>query len=277
MIRLASRYFVPVALNLYQIRAAKTPAGEFFRKVQAQRPAQYQGIYLVSPEGKVLASQGKQPEGKSWTRDLEDTLRAGLTAFGAVSRRDALPADPHPHRGYGLRSDDSIIFAVSLRPMRQGLDRRGMGSVTLDRVELTAAQVERLTVGNLRPGDTWNVPASVMRQFYPLLAPSSDKAGLPRLKEVTEATLTVRVERVERGIATLHCVGKLAGSHVGEFDNNVGKRSRGEVTLAGVGECDARSGRLLSLTLVSDGTYRHFPPYDQPERFGGSATWRRRR
>ena len=41
---------MPVALNLYEIKKAKGPGGDFFRAVQKQRPGQYQGLYLVDPE-----------------------------------------------------------------------------------------------------------------------------------------------------------------------------------------------------------------------------------
>ncbi len=56
VIRFISQTCVPVALNLYEIRKAKGPGGDFFRNVQKQRPAQYQGLYLVAADGKVLAS-----------------------------------------------------------------------------------------------------------------------------------------------------------------------------------------------------------------------------
>ena len=55
MIRFIATNTVPVALNLYVIRRQKDGAGDFFRAVQKQRPAQYQGLYLVTPGGKVLA------------------------------------------------------------------------------------------------------------------------------------------------------------------------------------------------------------------------------
>jgi hypothetical protein len=35
------------------------------------------------------------------------------------------------------------------------------------------------------------------------------------------------------------------------------------------------SGRLLSLTLVFDGRFRNYPPYDAPARFGAVVEWAR--
>ena len=46
---------MPVALNLYKIREARGEGGDFFRSVYKQKP-QYQGLWVVSPDGKALAS-----------------------------------------------------------------------------------------------------------------------------------------------------------------------------------------------------------------------------
>ncbi len=277
VIKTISLNCVPVALNLYKIRDDKTEAGDFFRKVQEQRPDQYQGIFVVTPEGKVLANQAKQPEMKDWTRDLLDVLDDGLRAFGKVKPRKVAWVDPQPFRGVGVRDDGSIVLAVSTRTMLNGTNPNGFGPAVLDRVELPADLVESLTVANSPRGTTWQVPPATMKQFYVMLTAISDKSTLPRPKEITEATLKGRVERVRDGIAYLSFEGTLAGEHVGEFDPYKGKKSRSELKLTGVGTCDARRGKLLSLTLIGDGQFRNFPPYDSPERFGAVAEWVSRR
>ncbi len=50
MIRQVTSDLVPVAVNLYKVRAAKDASGELFRSIQRQKD-QYQGIWIVSPEG----------------------------------------------------------------------------------------------------------------------------------------------------------------------------------------------------------------------------------
>lgn len=59
VIRRISRYLVPVALNLFEVRKAKGAAGAFFREIQKQRPDHYQGMFVVHPGGKVLASNDR--------------------------------------------------------------------------------------------------------------------------------------------------------------------------------------------------------------------------
>src|SRR2546422_7316990 len=100
-----SRNCVPVALNLYEIRKAQGPSGDFFRAVQKQRPAQYQGLYLVAPDGKVLASHQNFKSDKTWAKELLADLEPGLKAFGQVRPRDFRRGDPTPRRGSGLLPD----------------------------------------------------------------------------------------------------------------------------------------------------------------------------
>jgi hypothetical protein len=53
-----------------------------------------------------------------------------------------------------------------------------------------------------------------------------------------------------------------------------GKRcSSAAKLLGGVGTLDVKSGRLRSLTLVFDGRFRDYAPYDAPARFGAVVEW----
>ena len=115
MIRLIAKNVVPVSVNLYEIRKAKGRGGDFFRGVQKQRPAQYQGLYLVTAEGKVLASHQNFKSHKTWTKELIADLEPGLKAFGAVEEREIEPTDPLPERGVGVRKGGGACLAVFLR------------------------------------------------------------------------------------------------------------------------------------------------------------------
>jgi hypothetical protein len=65
--------FVPVAVNLYKVRQAKDAGGELFRSVRRQKD-QYQGIWIVSPAGKVLAGHHEFQSRETWTKEVLDTL-----------------------------------------------------------------------------------------------------------------------------------------------------------------------------------------------------------
>jgi hypothetical protein len=278
VIRLVAASFVPVALNLYKVRAAKDDAGKFFRAVQKQRPAQYQGVYIVSPAGKVLSSQGSEPaKPKSWTKDLLDVSNAGLKAFGKVAPRKVKVPNPLPFRGAGVRPDGSVSLAVYLRTMLLGMNRAGFGGVAIDTIPLSAKEFAALAPKKLKAGATWDVPVAVGRRLSRLLSPSSDQSGLARPEEVTAVTLTGKVESIKKGIAYLTYEGSIKGTHSYPFEPHKGKKTRGKAALEGVGACDVKTGRLLSFTLLGECAYRHFPPGDYWMKFRAVVEWQRKR
>src|SRR5581483_3623782 len=107
-----------VALNLFKIRPDKGEAGDFFRVVQKQKP-NYQGLWVVSPEGKVLSahqdmSSTADPRGK-WAKTALADLEAGLKAFGPVTPRRIEKFPSLPYRGVGTQSDGRVTLAVTDR------------------------------------------------------------------------------------------------------------------------------------------------------------------
>jgi hypothetical protein len=265
---------VPVALNLYEIRKAKGSAGEFYQKVAKQTPSQYQGLYVVNADAKVLARRGAQPKQGSWARDTLAMLDEGIEAFGEVTPRKFRLVDPRPFRGVGVRDDGSIVLAVYTRPMVLGLDKRGLGQPAIDSIVLTKNERTSLTLSEADTDSAWQLPAQVARAFHRVLSPTSDANNLARRDEVTKAAIKGSVDRVRNGIAFLSFTGQIAGEHVWEFDPHKGKKIRAEVKLRGVGTAEAKSGKLLSITLVGDGTYRHHAPYDDPSKYGAVVEWR---
>ena len=61
--------FVPVALNLYEIREAQDAGGELFRHIRRQKP-QYQGIWIVAPDGQVLAAHHDVQDRAQWPQEV---------------------------------------------------------------------------------------------------------------------------------------------------------------------------------------------------------------
>ena len=95
VIRRVTTEFVPVAVNLYKVRHAKDAGGELFRSVQRQKD-QYQGIWIISPQGKVLAGHHDIKSHETWSQEVLDTLDVSLKAFGPVSPRQVKPTNPLP-------------------------------------------------------------------------------------------------------------------------------------------------------------------------------------
>jgi hypothetical protein len=261
---------VPAALNLYVIRQQKDAAGDFFRGVQKQRPAQYQGLYLVAPDGKVLAGHQNFKSEKTWPQEVLADLRPGMKAFPAVKPRDARRTDPLPQRGLGAQSDGSVTLAIYLRYSIKGVPLREVPNPTIDSVLLTAKELATLAPSQPLSGSHWEIPAAVARRFSRVLGPG-DEDSMPRPREVTSLNLTGRVLTVERGVARLAYEGSLAGFHM----NQAKKRTHGDARLTGAGRFDVKTGRLLSLVWVLEGVYRGPPPYDQPAPYSGVVEWTR--
>ena len=275
VIKAISRQCVPVAINREQISQEKSAAGDLYRDIKKQRPNQYQGIYVVDPKGKVLANQAEPPKDeKLWAKDLRDRIDAGVTAYGEVTRRPTRKFTALDDRGRGTRSDGGAVLAVAIRVMHRGLDKRGIDGLTLDSVVLTSEQMSAFGVAKAKTGMTWKVPATDAQNLHKVLSPNSDPNTLARADEVTLAKLEGKVERVSRGIAYLRFSGRISGTHVWIFPPNKGKEIHGDVSLDGVGTCDAVTGKLRSIILVGMGEYRHHPPYDQIVKYGAVVEWK---
>lgn len=271
-----------MALNLYKIREDKGEAGELFRSVYRQKP-QYQGLWIVSPEGKALSSHQGSGKPAEWTKKVLTDLQAGLDAFGPVQPRRAAVASAYqaalPYRGAGVQPDGKVTLAVYHKyVIVQDLERDppdgALGEISFDSIPLSAVEWSALSPPNPRPGDTWRVPEAVARKFYPVLSVSSVLFRDP--KEVTALRLSGKVQAVQNGIAALSYEGELAGTHHGTADEGkAGNKISSEAkVLGGVGRYDVKTRRLVSLTFVWDGRSRNWAPYDDPAtRFGAVVEW----
>jgi len=274
---------VPVALNLYTVRQDQGEAGDFFRSVQKQKP-NYQGLWVVSPEGKVLAAHQDMknmadPRGK-WTKSALADLETGLEAFGPVKPRRVEKVQSLPHRGVGAQRDGRVTLAVTdrwvfVKDLSRDPPRDALGATVLDSITLTSEEWKGLAPADAKAGTKWEVPEATARKFYPLLSTADTTFRDP--KEVTSVRLAGRVEKVEDGVAHLSYEGEIAATHAGTKDEGkAGKEcSSSAKLLGGVGAFDVKSGKMLSLTLVFDGRFRNYAPYDSPARFGAVVEWAR--
>jgi hypothetical protein len=262
---------VPVALNLYEIRKAKGKAGNFFRGVQKQRQAQYQGLYLVRADGKVLASHQNFKSDKTWPQEVLADLRPGLTAFGPIKPREFRRADPLPQRGVGTLKDGGVCLGVYLRYAVKGIPLRELPNPTIDSLVLTAEEWPALAPPAAREGQGWTVTEKVGRKFGRILGPG-DENSMPRPHEVKSVRFVGKVTSVSGGIAFLTYEGQIAGAHNTQSNRGL---CYGDAKLTGVGRYDIKAGRMASLVLVFDGVFRNVKPYDQPARYSGVVEWRR--
>jgi hypothetical protein len=217
------------------------------------------------------------PRGK-WARTALADLEAGLKAFGPGTSRRVEKFQSLPHRGVGTQPDGRVTLAVTdrwvfVKDLSRDPPRDALGATVLDSITLTADQWKGLAPADAKPGSAWPVPEATARQFFPLL--STGDTTFRDAREVTAVRLAGRVEKVEGGVAYLAYEGEIAATHVGTKDEGKeGKEcSSAAKLLGGVGVYDLASGRLLALTLVFDGRFRNYAPYDAPARFGAVVEW----
>jgi hypothetical protein len=266
VIRLISENFVPVALNLYVIREDKGAAGEFFRKAQQQMPEQYQGLYLCSPEGKLLVKKTLWSKGgNSWSDSVLQGLNEGLQTFGPVKPRQG-HSDYLARRGCGLNADGRAILSVSTKLLfvpqlpadLADLNSSAISATGHDRIILSAAELATLVpsqVSEANEGLKWAISEATARKFFPVLDNWDKRFREP--SEVTAVHLAGKLRSVRQGIAYLNFEGNIAGTHIWPQEAGpalAGKSLRSEMKLlAGVGAYEVKAGKLLSLTLVFEG------------------------
>jgi len=289
VIRRVTSAFVPIAVNLYKVRSAKDGSGELFRSIQRQKD-QYQGIWIVSPEGKVLAGHHDLEDHKRWADEVLETAEAGLTKFGPVKPRKVEPTDPLPFRGRGVQKDGSVCLEVYCRQMLGGgrssapdgvpTSRlwlwdgalRPDGPIVIDSLTLAAKDRAALAPPKTEPGTTWTVPGAVARQFCRVLIPSSDQSAMPRPSAAKSARLTGTLETVEGGRARIRLAGKWEAVHLQEGDAK--RPLRGLATAEGVAIYDIEKREMQSLLLVFRGIYGR--PGDEAVNSAGAVVkWRR--
>lgn len=271
MIRLISSNFVPVAANLYEIRKEKGEAGDFFRNVQKQRPAQYQGLYVVSAEGIVLSSHQAFKSDKTWPAEVTASLQEGIKAFGAITPRQVERADPSPHRGIGVQPDEAVTLAIYARVSIKGIPLREVPDPTIDSLTLTPTEFTAFNPRAGRVGSQWTIPEELAKKFSRVLGPR-DEDSMPRPNEVTSVEFAGKVLLVEGDLAYLGFQGTIAGNH----KTQAKKTTQSTAKLVGAGVFDLKTSELRSMTWVFDGTFRGPVPYDQPHNYHAVAEWHRK-
>jgi hypothetical protein len=262
---------VPVAVNLYKVRKDSGTAGELFRSAQRQKD-QYQGLWILSPDGKVLSAHHgfKSDERKERSREVLSVLDAGLHQFGNVSPRNVSPQNPLPYRGTGTRPDGSADFALQARCMHEG---KPDGPVVIDTLSVSAAELAAFVPESLELGKSWDLPDSLARKLGRVLSPSSDQSTMPLPDDAKTARLTATINDLSAGQITLRLAGKWDVVHMAEGD--LARPIRADAEAEGFAIIDTDKHCLKDLLLVFNGTYRHAPPYDSPRETGAVAEWRR--
>jgi hypothetical protein len=265
-----TRNFVPVAANLYKIREAKDEAGDFFRAARRQKDY-YQGIWIIAPDGKVLAAHQAPKNNKTWTDEVLATIDTALDKAGALSARRVEPKDVLPYWGKGVEADGTVTLACHMRYFLQG---KAHGNGAIDMATFPAKEWQEFAPPEPTRGKTWQLSGKVASEFSRCLSIVSDQSTMPRPDEVTEVEIDGSVERVKNGIATIRYTGRIAALHTHTFNKNYVTRSRAK--LLGTGSFDVEAKEMVSLLWIFEGVNRNVqPPSKDESPFAAVVEWRR--
>ena len=266
VIRTISSNFVPVFVNLVKIRT-DPDTKDWFRLIGSQYD-QYQGIWVVSSEGKVLHSDRRWRSRAANATNLEfnnmvkqdmlEIAQASLKTFGPVQPRQVKPQEPLPYRGIGVRPDGNVDLAIYRRKVSPPSHRdfKADGPGMRDTLPLNKEEWAALTPPKPAAGTEWVIPEAIAKKMVRPLCINSlgSPASMPGPEDAKVAQLTARVEAVEDGQARIRLTGAFEANKV--LKNEPGLSYRGAATATGIAVYDLNQKTMSSLLLVYHGTYQ---------------------
>jgi hypothetical protein len=280
VVQRVSANFVPTHFNNNDpTRAPNDPSAVLWKAILRQKDLQGQGVWVVAPDGTVLAGMSAEIDGHPSDRTgngpgapwrvnpkfadaVVEMLDQALRKFGPVTPRTQ-KAQPLPYRGAGVKPDGGVRLVVYNRA----------DSGLAFSVPLTRDEWRTLTPPKAAVGERWALPESVARAFAPVLSPHADTRFRPRPGDLQFAELKAEVEALDRQQARV----RLTGRWRADWKHDGNEHSVGEATAEGVAVYDVTTKAMRSLLLVFDGTYSYTTRADQKHRPQPSAAvvrWR---
>jgi hypothetical protein len=253
VVRRVSASFVPAAVD------RKALGQDRLRSLQRQKP-QYHGIWIVSPEGKVLAGHA-EPKAK----EIVEMLETALQAFGPVAPRQVGSVELHPRRGSGVHPDGSVSLALHSRLMHKGARD---GPVVFDSLTLGTQELAMLAPPRGAVGEKWVVPDDLARKLCRIVSPVSDRDYLPLPEHAKVAELEAEVVSIAGGAAAVRLAGRWETEHLTSDKKQIRASASGE----GLAIFDMRQKTMRSFLLVTTGLFVDTPP-SKPRETGAVLEW----
>lgn len=280
VVQRVSTNFVPTLLNTDDpTRAADAPSSVVWKAVLKQKPLQGQGVWVVAPDGKVIAGMSAEVDGRPsdkvgngpgapWRANpkfadaVVEMLDESLKTFGPVTPRNA-KAEPLPYRGAGVKPDGGVRLVAYNRA-----DHGLAFSVTL-----TADHWRSFVPPVPAAGERWTLPESVAREFAPVLSPLADTRFRPRPGNLKSAELTAEVESLDGEQAQI----RLNGRWHADWQHDGDEHSACTATAEGIAVYDLSRKTVRSLLVIVEGTYDYTTTggYKRPPlKFAAVVRWR---
>jgi hypothetical protein len=217
-----------------------------------------QGLWVVTPEGKVLAHHyhrntpglSYRDNAGKWVDDTVAMLEKAVRAAGKLPPRAVRAANPFPDRGVGLTQDGGARLAVSVIGQLRGKQE---GAPAVDSVLLTKDEWAAFAPPDGKA--EWTLPEAVGQKFAPALSHLTDSILAPRPADVTTVEVAATVVRRADGLVVVRYTGAWRSRHL--RDGNEKFPITAEATGRGVGVYDPDAKAMRSLVWVLNGKYRN--------------------
>src|SRR5262249_49850796 len=242
---------------------------DWFRSVGRQKD-QYQGVWIVSPDDKVLVGADY---GYTDAPKLLADMDAALNAFGPVEPRKARRQEPFPFRGVGVRLDGSVDLALYRCYLHQG---KPDGPHLRDTLPLTKEEWAALMPPKLVAGAEWVIAENVAKKMVRPFCLNTLGGDMPGPEDAKMARLAAKVEAVEDGRAQIRLTGTFEAVKLMKEKN---LSFRATATAAGIAEFDVKEKTPTSVLLVFQGADQQGarPETQKGRAFGGVAEWQGKR
>jgi hypothetical protein len=280
VIRRVSANFVPTHFNNNDpTRGPLDPSDVLWKQILRQKDLQGQGIWVVAPDGTVIAGMSAEVDGHpsekagngpgaTWKPNrryidaVVEMLDRSLREFGPVTPR-TVKSEPLPYRGAGVKPDGSVRLVAYNRA-----DHGLAFSVSLTKDEWQALAPPAAT-----DGARWAIPEAVARNFGPVLSPYADTRFRPRPGDLRSASLVAEVEAVAGPIARI----RLTGRWHADWTHDDTEHSVSSATADGIALYDTKAKTMRSLLMVFDGSYNYTSrerPKAKPQPSSAVVRWR---
>jgi hypothetical protein len=280
VVQKVSANFVPTHFNNNDpTRDPNSPSALLWKSIKQQKELQGQGLWIVAPDGQVIAGMSAEIDGQPsdrvgsgpgapWRANPKFADAAlvlmdeALKKFGPVTQRMA-KAEPFPFRGAGIKPDGGVRLIVYNKA-----DNGLVFSVNLSKDDWTTFMPTTLAVGT-----SWAIPAPVAKQFAPVLSPYADTRFRPRVDDVKVAQMRAEVVTQDQRGAWI----KLTGEWSVDWVHDGNEHSIGSATGAGFAEYDIPAQSMRSLLIIFDGQYSYTTGGGKPRTTPNAAVvrWRR--
>jgi hypothetical protein len=266
IVQLLSRSFIPYAGDKWYLQRQRDEDGEYFLKLSRQRfggelpkNESRQGIYVSTPEGKLLGSDHFHPDPRRMIALLRDGIEKWKAEPKAALTLAKAPADRQYDR---TPPDNGLILNVFTRiPQKPTIGNAWTPNHATgrDHVWLTREETQSLLPKQWRKGERYPVPKAVAERIarFHLVDNVRGEPPMWERDEVRNSAMTLSVADPAAGVL------KLSGS----ADLRSGEERGYTARLQGLLTYDRKKGRFSKFDLLSwgeawgEGTYtRNAPP-----------------